>query len=846
MERDKPQEQKNTVKRKKRKIHWPRFIIFITAVLLVVGLGVGSGLLFAWATDTPSFSPDDLDVHTTSILYDIHGNEFARLHGGENRTLVELDTIPQSVLDAFLAIEDNKFYEHHGVDFLAMIRAVMANITGGYGTQGASTITQQLVKNAFLTPDKKLKRKVQEAMLAFQLERTYSKDEIFQMYLNRIYFGEGAYGVQAAAHTFFGKPISEVGLHEAALLAAMPNAPNHWSPYRNPELAEQRRQLVLTQMNRFGYITAEEAEEAKQNQPTVVERGNRVGSASSNLYPYFVDYVIQETIEKYGISENLLYRGGLRIYTTVDPKVQRPAETSLSDSKNYPPSRGSQPVQASMAVIDHTTGQIRALVGGREHTAKRGFNRATDLKRQPGSAFKPVAVYAPALEMGRTTATVVDDVPVRYGNYEPDNYDGVYRGLITMREATQYSVNIYAVKLLNEIGVQNGYNFSKRLGIKSLDDKRDQVLGLSLGGLTHGTNPLEMAGAYGAFANKGVWIEPHAVTQILDREGNVYVQAKPKQDIVMKETSAYLMTSMLETVVQSGTGTRAQMNRPVAGKTGTTELPKDDPQFRGMRGNKDAWFAAYTPELVGVVWMGYDQTDRNNYLYQTYGGSYPAQIWRSVMTAALRDVPVKAFPRPRGLTEVAVDIKSGMLPSDLTPSQFIKTEIFDERTVPKETSNVWVEGVVCVDTGLPYTFGDDCEGGLTRAVFLQRPVPYTGAKRPLDAALEVPTPIVADEDADDADSNNTPDVPLRPNETPAVPTPAPATPSPSPAENNQQQQNSSSNSSGNSSPSQNDRNVPSVPAEPPASGNGKKDEEEKKQEADDVIERPLTPPAELF
>ncbi|MDD2421889.1 MAG: penicillin-binding transpeptidase domain-containing protein, partial [Heliobacteriaceae bacterium] len=569
--------------------------------------------------------------------------------------------------------------------------------------------------------------------------RTFSKDEIFQMYLNRINFGEGAYGAQAAAQTFLGKNVDQIDLAEAALLAGLPNAPSKWSPYRNAEVAEQRRQAVLNQMAKFGYINPEEAEKAKQHPPKLIERTKRAGITGANAYPYFVDHVIEECIEKYGISENLLYKGGLEIYTTVDPKAQKAAETALTDPNNYPKSRDNVPVQAAIAVVDHSSGQVRALVGGREYTALRGFNRATNLKRQPGSAFKPIAAYGPALENGKTPATVLDDVPVSYGAYAPKNYDGTYRGLISLREATRLSVNIYAVKLLNEIGIQTGFSFAKKLGIDTLDEKRDKVLGLALGGLSQGTSPLAMAGAYGAFGNKGIWIEPHAVLKVLDRDGKPYVEVKPKQQAVMKATTAFLMTDILETVVKSGTGTKAQMDRPVAGKTGTTELPQDLPQFRGLKGNKDAWFAGYTPELAAVVWMGYDDTDKSHYLYQAYGGGYPAQIWRQVMVKALQGVKSKGFSRPGGIVEATIDTKSGLLPSPLTPTKFIRTELFDETTVPKEISPVWAEVEVCADTGKRHQPGDGCSK-VVKNIVLQRPVPCPEGVKPQDADLEAPFP----------------------------------------------------------------------------------------------------------
>ena len=344
------------------------------------------------------------------------------------------------------------------------------------------------------------------------------------------------------------------------------------------------------------------------------------------------------------------------------------------------------------------------LIGGRDYTTQRGLNRATQMKRSPGSTIKPISVYAPALEKGYSPATVVDDVPVSFGNYKPTNYDGRYRGLINLREAVKDSVNIPAVKMLNTIGVNTGFEYAKKMGLPLVEG--DKNLSLALGGLTYGVSPLDLASAYGVLANKGLRVEPHAIIKIEDHNGNLLYEAKPQKTEVLTEQSAYLMTDMLQTVVKSGTATRAQMNRPVAGKTGTTQLP-DKPEFRGKRGNQDAWFAGYTPELVGVVWMGFDKTDAKHYLPQVYGGRYPALIWKQVMEEALKDEPVKQFEVPEGITYAQIDKKSGLLPSELTPSMYIIREVFAKQNQPKTTSDIWIEAEVCADSGqipIPFCF----------------------------------------------------------------------------------------------------------------------------------------------
>lgn len=729
-------------KKIKRKLRLGRLILLIFLLSIFISLGAGLGFLAGVIKNMPNWNPGDIQWDMTTFIYDQNGNKIAERHGVENRIPVEFEQIPDTLKQAFLATEDPRFYEHFGLDLKALARAVVANIKDGWGSQGGSTITVQLAKNAFIeNTDKKLERKIQEAILAIQLERTYVKDEIFEFYLNEIYFGEGAWGVQAAAKTYFGKNVQDLNLAESAMLAGLVQRPAAYSPFKHPEAAKKRRATVLDRMVRDGYITPEEAEAAKAEEfqlaPSRQERKEK--------YPYFVDYVIDEAsrlLEKNGIDPAQLYKGGLRIYTTLDPKVQDQIEKVYADPENFPKPTDDTLVQSAMVVMDHRNGQIKGLIGGREYVTQRGLNRATDIKRQPGSAFKPLAAYGPAIEQGFGPGTVVDDVPRTYPSvpkpYTPKNYDNKYRGLITLRTAVQYSINVVAVNVLNTIGVDTGWQFAKRLGLPLTN--QDRNLSIALGGLTTGVSPLEMAAAYGAFANQGVWNEPYAVTMIKDRQGNILVQNKPKQVPVMKVETAYLMTDILQTVVKSGTGWRAKLDRPVAGKTGTTQLP-DTHKFRNISGNRDAWFAGYTPELVGVVWMGYDETTPEHYLHNIYGGSYPAIIWKKVMQEALKDVPVKDFPKPDTIVYASIDAKSGLLPSELTPQEFIVREAFTRDNLPTKVSDVWVEAEVCAESGqVPNEYCTDIVTG----VFLKRPVPYTPPKGmedvfPQDKVLELPT-----------------------------------------------------------------------------------------------------------
>lgn len=731
--------------KKKRKLKISRVIILSILLLFVIGFGSTLGFVFGIAKNLPEWKPADLETDMTSFVYDANGNTITKLHKTENRTPVNLKDMPPYLIDAFIATEDVRFMNHYGVDVKRIAGAFVADIRHMSFSQGASTITMQLVRNAILeTQEKKMERKIKEALLALQVERQYTKEEILYFYLNEIYFGHGANGVQAAAQTYFGKNVGDLTLGEAAIITGVVKGPRYYSPFLNPENALKRRDVVLNNMVKYDKISKAEAEKAKAEPLKLTDLEKK----ELYIYPWFNDYVIEQAedlLEANGYDSNQLYTGGFRIYTTLDPQIQKAAEEVYDQTKYFPKSKSSNPIQSAMAVLEPKTGEIKALIGGREHLTKRGLNRATSMKRQPGSTIKPISVYAPALEKGYSPGSVIDDVPVVFGSkknpYSPANYDGKYRGLITIREAVQWSVNIPAVKMLNEIGVSEGYKFAKSLGLPLRST--DKNLALALGGIDQGVSPLDMAAAYATFANQGVYIEPHVITKIVDHKGITVVDIKPNKNIVMSEQTAYLITDILKTVVDAGTGTRAKLNRPVAGKTGTTQLPPSIKGAKKLKGAKDTWFAAYTPELVGVVWIGYDNLYDDNgklqYLHQgqNYGGKYPAMIWKAVIEGALKNVPVKDFQQPSGIMRKAIDVKSGKLPSNLTPEQFIKTEVFAKKNVPTDFSNVWVTATIDPETGL--LANEYCPTKITK-VFLKRPEPYpANDKKPEDAYLEVPT-----------------------------------------------------------------------------------------------------------
>lgn len=673
-------------KKRKKKLSFSRVALLAAILVGIVLLCVGCGYVAGAVYSLPKWDPQKLEGSESTIIYDREGQPASRVYADENRTPVSLKDLPPYVPDAFVAIEDNRFFNHHGVDVEAIGRALVANIKGGIGTEGGSTITQQLVKNSFLTSEKTFKRKIQEAVLALQVEHRYSKDEILEFYLNRIYFGNGTYGIQTAAQHYFGKSANELTLAESALLAGIVRSPNNYNPSQSKELAKKRQELVLNIMVKYGKITQQEADQAKQEELQFKE-----GATTSYSFPYFTDHVISETeniLQKQGISsetcQTLLYRGGLKVYTSLNPKVQQKMEDVFANSANFPGDQNDKQVQGAMVLLENRTGEIQALVGGRKHTQQRSFNRATQAKRQPGSAIKPLVVYAPALEKGYTTALSLLDAPVTIGKDTFNNYDHKYSGWITMRTAVQWSKNTYAVRLLHNMGIDYGLEFAKKLGITSFDS-RDRNLSLALGGITYGISPLEMTGAFGAIANQGVYIEPHAVIKIVDRDGNVIYDAHPQKRVVMSEQTAYITTDLLQTVVKSGTGTRAQLNRPVAGKTGTTEY------------TKDIWFMGYTPEFTGAVWMGFDQEETIKGSGAA-GGTYPALIWKAVMQKATEGIPVRNFQKPSGIVIKAICTKSGKLPNAFCPENHLLKEIFVEGSLPKETCDLHVQAEICADT----------------------------------------------------------------------------------------------------------------------------------------------------
>lgn len=568
------------------------------------------------------------------VFFDGNGDLASKLSASKNEGISILE-VPNSMKQAVIAIEDQRFYHHNGVDFIGTTRALIHDLKAGEMAEGGSTITQQLIKNTLLTSQKTLKRKFEEVFLALAVEREYSKQEILQMYLNHIYFGNGAWGIKQAAGKYFAKDVKDLSLSESAMLAGVIKAPSALNPYDHMEKAVSRRNLVLLQMKDQGYISKEQYEQARREKVVLNDKGN---DPFRGKYPYYIDQVLSEAIHQYGFSQDELLTGGYQIYTELDPAMQTALEKTYRRNELFP-AGNDQLVQSGGVLLDPKTGGVRALVGGRGEHTFRGYNRATQLTAQPGSSFKPLAVYTPALEEGWKITDVLKDEQMSFGHYQPSNYDHQYAGEVPMYEAVKESKNVSAVWLLNEIGLEKGLDAVKRFGISL--DKEDRHLAIALGGLYKGVAPIDMAEAFSVFPNKGSRFEAHLIRKIVDADGKVVAKWKGKASRVTTKAVADDMTTMLLGVVEQGTGKGAQIpGRETAGKTGSTQVP-----IKGIHGLKDQWFIGYTPQLVGAIWIGYDKTDANHYVTPT-STTGAAVVFREAMTAALKNSPVESFNVP--------------------------------------------------------------------------------------------------------------------------------------------------------------------------------------------------------
>lgn len=655
----------------------------IAAILAVLGL-----LAFAYVYfDVASWQRLDIakltNLAQTGAIYDRNGDYVTTLVGKENRTVIDIDSLPDEVVDAFLAAEDLRFYKHPGFDVTRILGAVVSNLRSGGYSQGASTITQQLVKLSHLSSQKTIARKLEEVYLALQVESHFEKRDILEMYLNYIYFGQGAYGIQAAAEVTFGVDAADLTAAQAACLAASIKAPSAYSIQSKPSANKDRREYILSVMRAEDMLTESEYQAAMAEALSPIEN-----SAAATAYGWFVDAVLDEAELQLDVSAETLLAGGYRIDTTLDPTMQSILDEQYT--KNVFPANASDgtKVQSAAACVDTQNGAVRAIVGGRDYTTRRGLNRATQLRRQPGSSLKPLAVYAPAMEYaGWTCASVILDEPTNFNGYRPRNAGNAYYGNVTVRTALKNSLNIPAVKVLQAIGVDKGRQYLASVGIP-LDD-RDWNLSLALGSMTYGASPVQVAAAYAPFANGGVFYAPYFIERISDQRGAVVYQHEDSGSRVLSAQNAYLMTSLLKTVAASGTGSRLSgAGTPVAGKTGTVNMTGG--------GNRDAWMAAYTPEVATAVWMGYDEPDARHRLPNSVnGGTNPATLARNFLKAYYASRNKPDFKRPEGIVSVEIDKKAlewrgePMLATSLTPSAYRVTELFAAGNQPTKKSDVW-------------------------------------------------------------------------------------------------------------------------------------------------------------
>ena len=610
-----------------------KFLVICVICLMIMGASVlyGFSSLFAPPNMDETLIPD-----AASQFYDINGNVIYTTLSEERRVPVSIDKIPKHVQQAFIAIEDNRFYEHSGIDYRGTARALVSTLSGRE-VQGGSTITQQLAKNAFLTQERSIVRKIKEAFIAKELEHKYTKDEILSMYLNRIYFGQGAYGIESASLYYFDKHVQNLDIAEAATLAAIPKSPNYYNTFENYQESKKRQELVIDQMVKYGFISADSATKAKAKKMVYSTSHKQKNDPRA----YFFDMISQKVIEEVGA--DALYKGGLKIYTTLDMDMQRAAEKAMHHLPNYytDGKKLTQP-QMALAAVDPKTGHVKAMIGGRGQDK---FNRATLAVRQPGSAFKPF-VYLTAMQNGFTPASIIEDKEEEFAKgWKPQNSDMQWHGKVSLRTALKRSFNVPTIKLAREVGVDKIVANVEKMGISTLVDSgaySDVNLAMALGGLSKGVNPLEMASAYGVLATNGLYSKPIALLKIVDRDGKVLYQAKTQTKRVVDAASAYLTTNMLQDVLVSGTAGGMGIGRPAAGKTGTTDT------------YIDAWFVGYTPDLSTAVWVG---DDNNKPMQRMYGSGAPLSIWHEFMVNALASTPRTGFSNPGVVVPAEPEIK---------------------------------------------------------------------------------------------------------------------------------------------------------------------------------------------
>ncbi|NEU31197.1 PBP1A family penicillin-binding protein [bacterium LRH843] len=683
--------QESKQKKPRKKGFWKKTFLFL-AIFGVVASLAGGITAFTMIQSAPSLDPDKLTLSQGSLIYDQSDEFVSQLDSVEKRINVSIQDVPQVVEDAFIAVEDVRFRQHFGVDVRRLFGAVKANLLEGFGAEGASTITQQLVKNLFLNEQKKLTRKVQEQYLAIKLEQQYSKDQILEMYLNQIYLGSGGYGIERASQSYFNKSIEELTLADAALLAGIPRRPSFYDPTKNPEAAESRRNLVLSLMEQHGKITHEQAEEAK-----AVPIEEQINETRHDSYPYeaFYDQVLSELEEIEGITVKDIYNSGLKVYTTLDVEAQKHVEAVLQTDKYITSYPDNEDFQAGVSLLDTKTGQIKAIGSGLQDTnVQRGFNYATDLRKQPGSTIKPILDYGPAVEyLQWSTGKILVDEPHNYNVGVPiRNVDRSYEGPISMRRALARSRNVTAVKALQEVGVDRAETFAKGLGVPIEYDDNEMPEAFGLGGFRDGISTLHLAGAYAAFGNNGAYTKPYTVRKIVFPDGRE-INMVPEAKQAMSDYTAYIITDVLKTAVREGTGTNANIpGLPLAGKSGTTNFDDETRKRYGIPVGEvpDVWFAGYTTNYTAAVWTGFSKNGPNNYLRRGDDRRLAQRIFKAVMGEMSKGKETPDFQMPNSVVRVGVERSTGLLPSKYTPKSEIVYELFVRGNEPTRVSEHFI------------------------------------------------------------------------------------------------------------------------------------------------------------
>jgi len=739
--------EKNTsdVKTKKnKKTGWKIFKIFLFSMiaLCIIGTGIVFGVISGIIDKTDSIDLEELQLlKLTSFIYDKDGNEIGNLYDSENRVTVEYKNLPTSIVNAVISIEDERFFSHGGIDLKRTGGAVFSYIfNGGNSTAGGgSTITQQLVKNISEDKETSWTRKIREWYRSISLESKLSKEQILESYLNTIYLGDGAYGVEVASQNYFGKSIKDINIAEAAVLAAAIQSPEATNPYKSEEAKAkllERKDLVLKQMLKLGKISQAEYDDASKY--VIVFKKESV-SATEKIQSYFVDAVIEQVIADLqeqknvtrGVAIKMLYSDGYKIYSTEDPAVQKAIDEAYNNQKLFYTDKKGDFMQSSMVVMDQSTGNVVGLIGGADpKVGTLTLNRATQTFRQPGSTMKPLGAYGPAFEQGVVAPGMgLDDSQFTIGKWTPKNYYGYFNGYVTARLAISKSMNIPAVRANIRAGVEAAYLFAKNTGLVDLVEADKNSASLALGGVTKGFTVLEMANAYATIANGGIHMTPKLYTKVLDKNEKEVLKQDTTAKRVMKDSTAFMLTDCLQTVVKSGTGagTIRVGNMPVAGKTGNTD---DD---------YDQWFIGYSPYYTIAAWNGYDTNKSIG--YRNSVGAYPYTsmvVFNTVLNAISKNQPIKQFEKPATVVTASVCRISGLVATDACRNDprgdQTNTDLFAVGSIPTKTCNIHKSVSICSETGLLAT--DFCPNPVTKSFITRDYVPVI---KPRDWGFMIPT-----------------------------------------------------------------------------------------------------------